>query len=52
MTMYYKEYSWDNEDLLACANVVRAMRISGMEFDEVAALDFGNLDVDAVWEED
>ena len=48
---YYRDLSWDSQDLIACKNAVRIIAdLYGLE--EVSALDaeyaFGNLDVEAV----
>lgn len=54
MMKYYKDLSWDSQDLIACKNVVRFI-VNLYGLDEVSALDaehaFGNLDVDAVLSE-
>lgn len=48
----YKNFSWNPNDLLQCANTVRAMRIQGFSFEEISELNFGNLDVIDVYYEE
>ena len=51
---YYRDLSWDSQDLIACKNAVRIIA-DLYRLEEVSALDaeyaFGNLDVEAVLSE-
>lgn len=52
MTVFYKDFSWNKDDLLACSNAVVTLLTNGVSVNDVLALDangdFGSLDTASV----
>ncbi len=53
MVQYFLGVTWDTEDLVSCKQAVRILFFhKGAEVSELFSLDFGNLDVEGVLDEE
>lgn len=44
-------YSWNPSDLASCESVIRKMRNAGFSMDDISVLNFGGVDVYAIFNE-
>ena len=49
---HFDGVTWDPSDLCQCSNAARILMYQGTPFEVLESLDFGNLDLRAVWDEE
>ena len=52
MRQYFKDYSWDSSNLQSCKQAFLNLYKEGFSFEELSSLDFGNLDLSGVLDEE
>lgn len=49
---YYNEVSWNPDDLIGCKQAASILIREGATLEELESLNFGALDLSAVWDEE